>query len=376
METFGGAERVTAELARLYPSAPVIAILGRQEVASRMGVADRFTTLLPPREGLLRNYRWGAPAYPLLVRARQLPEADVVTASSYAFAHGFGSANGAPLLCYSWGPLRFAWTETASYRDHWAHSGAGRMAFRALAAWIRATDRNAGRKVDKFMAPLDEVADRIKLSYGAEAEIVPPPVDTTMFMPSDRPPDDYYLFCGRLIEPYKRITVLVEAFNQLDERLVIAGDGPMRPGLEAIAGPNIEFVGELRDAALVERMQTCRAVVFPSRDDFGLVPVEVMACGRPVLAFAGGGAVNTVLPGVTGEFFELQRPEAIIEAVRGFDPSRFDPEVIRQHAFYWDARRFRERVHAAVTELVEGRRPAFSPTLPRRRSGLRRRPSG
>jgi glycosyltransferase involved in cell wall biosynthesis len=353
METFGGAERVTAELALAFPDAPVIAILGRREVARRMGVADRFTSLLPAREGLLRRYRLLAPLYPLLAARRRLPEADVVVASSYAFAHGFRSANDAPRVCYSWGPLRFAWSMTAEYRDHWVRSAAGRRVFDALAAWMRAADRRAVRGVDRFVAPLDSVADRIRDSYGITASTVGPPVDCERFSPSGDPPGDYYLFCGRLIEPYKRVTDLVEAFNRLPERLVIAGDGPARPALEQMAGPRVEFRGHLDDAELVSVMRGCRAAIFPSRDDFGLFPVEMMACGRPVLAFAGGGAAETMVPGVSGELFDEQTAEGIERAVLDFSPERYDPGAIREHALNWERGRFRERMRQFVGELAE-----------------------
>ncbi len=355
METFGGAERVTAEIAKAFPSAQVHAILGRPEVAMRMGVGDRFTSMLPTPELLLRNYRLLAPFYPLMVPRRRLPAADVVIASSYAFAHGFRSENDAPRLCYSWGPLRFAWSMTDEYRQHWASSAIGRRAFDALAAWMRAADRRSAQGVDRFVAPLRSVARRIKESYGAESQMLAPPIDCDLFTPDSAPAGDHYLFCGRLIEPYKRITVLVEAFNRLDQRLVIAGDGPARAQLEGLAGPNVEFRGQLGDEALVTAMRSCRAAVFPSRDDFGLVPVEVMACGRPVLAFDGGGATETVVPGVTGELFASQEPEVIADAVRSFVPGRYDPHAIREHAVRWDRSRFRESIRSMVAELLSAR---------------------
>lgn len=361
METFGGAERVTAELALTFPQARVIAILGRREVAARMGVAERFTSMLPARAALLRHYRRLAPLYPLLAAVRPLPAADVVVSSSYAFAHGFRSANDAPRLCYSWGPLRVAWSMTEDYRDHWTRSTAGGWAFEALAAWMRAADRRAVRAVDRFVVPLDSVAARIRDSYGIAAATLGPPVDCERFSPSEEPPGDYYLFCGRLIEPYKRVANLVEAFNRLPERLVIAGDGPARAGLERIARPGIEFRGQLDDDELVAMMRGCRAAVLPSREDFGLFLVEMMACGRPVLAFAGGGATETVLPGVTGELFAEQTAEAIERAVLDFDPARYDPGAIREHALNWERGRFRERMRQFVGELAERGAGAASP---------------
>jgi glycosyltransferase involved in cell wall biosynthesis len=291
-----------------------------------------------------------------LAARHRLPPADAVVASSYAFAHGFRSRDEAPRLCYSWGPLRFAWSMSDEYRRHWASSRASRLAFDGLTAWMRAADRRAAAGVDRFVVPLASVGERIRAAYRVEAEVIGPPVDTELFSPGSAPPGDPYLYCGRLIEPYKRTKALVEAFNGLDERLLIAGDGPARPELEALAGPNIEFLGQLDDRELVAAMRACRAAVFPSRDDFGLVPVEVMACARPVLAFAGGGAVETVAPGVTGELFSDHAAAAIADAVRGFDPGSYDPRAIREHAMRWDRGRFRERIRAAVDNLVSASR--------------------
>jgi glycosyltransferase involved in cell wall biosynthesis len=243
------------------------------------------------------------------------------------------------------------------YRRQWARGPLGDAAFRLLAGLMRRSDRRSAQSVDRYLTQADYVADQVRANYGREAEIIGAPVDCDLFRPSERPADDYFLFCGRLVEPYKKVTALVEAFNRLDQRLVVAGDGPERARLESIAGPRVEFAGELGDAELVPLMQSCRAAVFPSRDDFGLIPVEVMACGRPVLAHAGGGALTTVAPGVTGELFEGQSTEAIAAAVAGFDPAGYDPDRIRERALNWDRHRFRERLREIVAEVAAGAAP-------------------
>ena len=365
METYGGAERVTAEMARAFPDAPVVAILGRPRVAARMGVADRFATLLPPRPALLRRYRLAAPAFPLLTDWARLPEADVVLSSSYAYAHRLRSRNrGAARVCYCHGPLRFAWSMTEGYREEWASGRASRRLFEAMAAGLRRSDRRSAQEVDRYLTQSPFTAEQIARFYGREAEVIGAPVDTDLFTPGGSP-GEHFLLCGRLIEPYKRAEVAIEAFRALPgRRLVVAGDGPARARLERTAPPGVEFVGHLEDADLVAAMRSCAAALFPSRDDFGLIPVEVMACGRPVLAFAGGGARHTVAPGVTGELFEAQTPEAVAEAVRAFDPGAYDPAAIRAHAEGWSAARFRERLVAAV--LSAARDGARSPRSPGR----------
>lgn len=353
MQTYGGAERVTEAIAAAFPDAPVYAILGRPEVARRMGVADRFHSVLPPRPRLLRHYRLATPMLPLAAEAAPLPEADVLITSSYAFALRFRTRERSPQLCYCHSPLRFAWTMTASYRASWAGGTARGAAFDALAAMMRRGDRRAAQRVDRFVCQSPYVADQIERFYGREAEVVGAPVDCERFRPANGSPPrgDYYLFCGRLVEPYKRALETVRAFAGLPHRLVVAGDGPALGRLREIATDNVEFTGALTDADLVPLMQACRALVFPSRDDFGLLPLEAMACGRPVLAHSGGGARHTVRPGVTGELFEGQTAEAIAGAVQRFDPDAYEPDRIRAHALRWDGSVFRERLLRAVESV-------------------------
>jgi glycosyltransferase involved in cell wall biosynthesis len=353
-ETYGGAERVTEVIARAFPDAPVFAIAGRPGVAERMGLGDRLQTILPPRRGLLRHYRLATPVLPLAVRMKRLPVADVLVTSSYAFALRFRTRNDAPQLCYCHSPLRFAWSMTGSYRDTWAGDPVRGAAFDALAAAMRRGDRRAAQSVAGFVTQSPFVAEQIERFYGREAEVVGAPIDCERFHPAEQPEraGDYYLFCGRLIEPYKRVRETVEAFASLPHRLVVAGDGPALEMLRGIATDNVEFTGELADAELVPLMQRCRALVFPSRDDFGLLPLEVMACGRPVIAYSGGGARYTVVPGLTGELFDDQSASAIAAAVEGFDPAAYDPARIRKHAEQWDVPPFRERIEAAVGALA------------------------
>jgi glycosyltransferase involved in cell wall biosynthesis len=346
---------VTQAIAEAFPDATVHAILARPGVAERMGVADRTVSVLPPRPAFLRHYRVATPLLPLAVERARLPEADVLITSSYAFALRFRTVNDAPQVCYCHSPLRFAWSMTESYRDKWAGGSARGAAFNALAAGMRRGDRRAASRVQRFLTQSPFVADQIERFYGREAEVIGAPVDCDLFHPAANGsgPGDYFLFSGRLIDPYKRAHATVEAFGSLPHRLVVAGDGPALESLRRAATDNVTFTGALEDSDLVPLMQGCRALVFPSRDDFGLLPVEVMACGRPVLAYAGGGARYTVAPGVTGELFEDQSPEAIARAVESFDADAYDPEAIRAHALQWDGSAFRQRLARAVADVAD-----------------------
>jgi glycosyltransferase involved in cell wall biosynthesis len=314
-----------------------------------MGVGNRFHTVLPERDLLLRHYRLLAPAYPAIVRMRELPDADVLLTSSYAFAHGFRTRNRAPQVCYCYSPLRFAWSMTADYAHRLAPGRFRRRAFGAFTAAMRRADRRASTQVTHYVAESHHVAEQIRSAYGRDSEVIHPPVDCNLFRPSGEPGHDrYYLFSGRLVEPYKRPGVVIEAFRSLPHRLLVAGDGPAYRELKREASDNVEFLGHVDDAELVPLMQRCAACVFPSADDFGLIPVEVMACGRPVLAFAGGGALETVVAGKTGDFFTKPTAEALVAALESFDPDAFDSAQIRAHAEQWDVPRFQSAIRRTI----------------------------
>lgn len=355
METYGGAERIVREMARIFPDAPLYAILGRESVVHRMGVDGRFHGLLAPRPSLLRHYRALAPAFPPYLNRVRLPSADVLLTSSYAFAHHMRTDNNAPQLCYCYAPLRFAWSMESDYRAHWAGGPVRDRAFDAMASWMRRSDRRVAQRVARYVALSEYAARQVRDAYGRECEVLPPPVDTDLFRPSDHGPEDFFLFCGRLVEPYKQPTIAVRAFAELDAKLIVAGDGPELERLRRLAPSNVEFVGHLEDEELVWHMQRCQATIFPSRDDFGLIPVEVAACGRPTLAFAGGGALETVRPGVTGVLFERQDVRTIVDEVRRFRSDDYDPAAIREHALGWSSHRFAARLRDLVAEVAAGR---------------------
>lgn len=357
-ETYGGAERIIATAAAVLPDSPFWAIAGRRSVAQRMGVADRFHTALPRRDSLLRHYRALAPAYPMIVGMQRLPAADVLLTSGYAFAHGFRTINEAPQVCYCYSPLRSIWSMRDEYASRWGGDRLRTVAYRVAARAMRWADRRAARRVTHYVAESRHVARLIRAAYGRESEVIHPPVDCDLFRPAAEPGHDgYYLLCGRLIEPYKRPGLVIDAFRSRPERLVVAGDGPAYRRLKAFAPPNVEFVGHVGDRRLVPLMQRCAATIFPSADDFGLSPVETMACGRPVIAFAGGGALETVVAGRTGEFFHQPTTAALRSVLDSFDPDSYDPAEIREHAEGWAAPRFQEAILRTI-RAVSAREPA------------------
>lgn len=214
--------------------------------------------------------------------------------------------------------------------------------------YIRFWDEQAAARVDGFIANSSFVAKRIKKYYQRESEIIHPPIRTDLFYLAEKP-EKYFLMVGRLLT-YKRFDLAIEAFNQLGWPLKIVGDGPDRSRLEKMARGNIEFVGLVPDSKLRDYYAHCRAFVFPQEEDFGIVPVEAMASGRPVIAYQGGGALEIVQPGVTGMFFKEQTTECLIDALKQFEPDDFNPKIIKEQAEKFSQERFKEKIKEYLNE--------------------------
>ncbi len=207
--------------------------------------------------------------------------------------------------------------------------------------------------MNHFLAISREVQKRIERFYGRDSTVIHPPVDVERFEPRGEQ-EDFFLIVSRLV-PYKRIDIAIQAFNELGLPLLIIGEGRDRGRLEEMAKPNIEFLGRLSDGQVARYLSRCRALIFPGQEDFGIVPLEAMASGRPVIAYAGGGALETVAEGKTGLFFREQTVEAVRAAVEGFDHRLFDPSAISAHAAQYDRRLFKERMKGFVERKWEER---------------------
>jgi glycosyltransferase involved in cell wall biosynthesis len=252
-------------------------------------------------------------------------------------------------ICYCLTPTRYVWR----YRQYADQENLSRTTHRLLLPFLtqlRIWDRLAADRVDHFIAISEAVRRRIGKVYRREATIIYPPVETGRFEPALDKTGDYYLIVGRLV-PYRRMDLLIEAFNQLKRPLLIAGTGRDRERLEAMAGSNITFLGYVPDEDLPELMAHCKAFMFPGEEDFGIAPIQAMAAGRPVIAFSAGGAKETVIPG-TGYLFAEQSVAAIIEAVESFDPNNVSPAFIRQHAEKFDVSRFKKQMMEFIEEKV------------------------
>jgi len=356
LNQIGGAEDVLEALVAMYPGAPVYtSIYWPEQMPTAYCRWDIRTTWMDGLPGIYRHHQFYLLCYPLAFGGLDLSAYDVVLSNKSAFCHGVRTGE-AVHICYCLTPTRFVWQFDA-YAARESIPRPLRPLLRPLIAALRRWDYAAAQRVSHFVAISRAVQERIRRFYGRESTVIHPPVETTRFQPAPRH-EDYYLIVSRLI-PYRRIDLAVQAFNQLGLPLVIAGDGRAREALEALAGPTVTFLGRVPDEELPDLFARCRAYVLPGEEDFGIAPVQAQAAGRPVIAFAAGGALDTVIEGQTGAFFREPTPESLAEAVRAFDADAVDPRACVENAARFDARVFRERLGEFVTrregDKVRGR---------------------
>ncbi len=343
-----GGEKVLAEMLRLLPEADVFTLLWQRGSVSPL-IESRvrqvsFLDRLPHR-----SYRYYLPLFPAAVRSFDLAGYDLVISSSHAVAKGVQAPRGATHIAYIHTPMRYLWDARADYFQFGSGLWWKRAALALAAPRLRRFDLDSAAGIDLFVANSENVRQRIRRLYGADGQVIHPPVDTTFFCPSAQPPGDYYLAISSL-EPYKRIDVAVRAFTGGSRRLLVVGKGTLEGPLRALAGPPVEFLGEVSDERLRELYRGSRALVFAGREDFGMVMVEAQACGRPVVAYAEGGASESVVDGRTGVLFSPQTEAALMEAVARLENRSWDSGEIRRNSLRFSRETFRDRF-AALLDL-------------------------
>lgn len=348
LNQYGGAERVLEAMRAMFPDAPIFtSIYDPRAMPPEYRQWDIRSTWMDRVPRIHERHQWALPLYPLAFKRLQLPECDLVLSTSSAWAKLAPTPPGALHIAYIHAPMRFAWN-FEQYCERESVPGPARKVLPPLMRLLRREDRLSARGITRLVANSTAVRDRIRAFWRRDADIVFPPVAVDKFRPA--PPGevgDYFLVVSRLV-PYKRIDLIVEAFNQLGLPLLIAGDGRGRAALQRVAGPNIRFLGYVSDAEVRALMARCRAAVFMSEDDFGITQVEAQAAGRPVIALARGGVRDSVLPDETGVWVEEQTVEALIEAVRRFEMLSFDTERLVQHAGKFSTERFQRELRAIV----------------------------
>jgi glycosyltransferase involved in cell wall biosynthesis len=368
----GGAERVAEAMHDSFPGAPIYTTVALpQSLPPRLKTADIRTSLLQKLPALDRRFRHYFMLYPLAVEHFDLSQYDLIFSSSSGYAKGVHRRRNAIHVCYCHTPMRWVWR----YDDYVGRERFGRVARATLPAllWgLRRWDLRASQQPNYYIANSSLVARRIKQIYGREACVIPPPIDVNRFQISNET-GDYYLVLSRLM-PYKRIDLAIEACLRTDRRLVIIGDGPDRARLEALADDRIKFLGRQSDEIVNYYASRCRALLFPGEEDFGMAPLEANAAGRPVIAYRGGGAVETVEEGKTGIFFDRPNSRALAEAIEKFEGLRWDQNALRRHAERFDRSVFTFRIlqflgsvapSSCAEELLTGAR-LLSESLSRR----------
>lgn len=340
---YGGAERVTEAFAEAFPRATVLVIGGSRKTIGRMGLEHRIRSLLP-LDRFEASYRLLAPLYPLIASRC---DASVVLSSSYAFAHHVRGRLLHVEYCHS--PLRQVWIAQEDYRR--SSGRAISTGLRVFDPWLKRRDLQAAARVDCMIANSQNVRERIHAIYRREATVLPPPVDTNKFFPAPVIGEpDLALIVARLVEPYKAVRSVLDAFGRLPFRLAIAGEGRDEKALKSLAPRNVAFLGALADDELREWYSRAKILIFPGLDDFGLVPVEAMCCGTPVVALDAGGARETVVDGVTGLRFS---PGSLAAAVTDAMTRTWDPARIQAHAQRFSRTEFVPRIREIMRAAAE-----------------------
>jgi glycosyltransferase involved in cell wall biosynthesis len=392
-----GGERCLEALCDLFPEADLFTLLHvKGSVSEPIERRRVHTSAIQRMPFAASRYRYYLPLFPWAVERLALEGYDLIITGSHCVAKGVRPPPDALHIAYIYTPMRYIWDQHEAYVSPGRMGPLSRLLLRAIAGRLRRWDLEANGRVDRFVAISRHVAERIRRHYGREAEVIYPPVEVARFHIGDRT-DDYFLVAGALA-PYKRIDLAIEAFNRMGRRLVIVGEGQESRRLRRMAGPTIEFLGWCPNGEFAELLGRCRALIFPGEEDFGILPVEAMACGRPVIAYGKGGVTETVVPinsskfqvpssawqvpsskfhvpgskstafhnlepgtrnperrPATGVFFFDQSVEALIGAVTLYERAAecFDPEALRAHALTFDRSIFEKRMAAYVAERYD-----------------------
>ena len=348
LNQFGGAERTLAVLAEMFPSAPIYTLL-YDEKATRGLFKDRVvkTSFLQKFPGAVNHHEWYPLLMPLAVEQFDFSGLDVIISVSASFAKGIITKPTTRHICYCLTPPRFLWDNSQKFGKDFGFPPVIRFASQPLISYLRLWDHSAADRVDEFWRISNFVGKRIQKYYHQPSKLIYPPVDTAKFSMAIESPKEYFLMVGRLVS-YKKFDVAIRAFNELKLPLKIIGTGPEIGRLKALAKSNIEFLGQVSDNKLAQYYRDAKALIFPQEEDFGIVPLESMASGRPIIAYRGGGAEETIIEGETGIFFDNQTPEAIVAAVKKFDDKKFSPTFCRNQAEKFNVNQFKKNVLSAL----------------------------
>lgn len=344
----GGAERVILALHQLYPKAPIYTSIYNRSNLPQFSETDVRTSFLQKLPGAQRRHQRYLAQMPLVFESFDLDEYDIVISSSHSCAKGVITRPDTLHVSYCHSPPRYLWDGAHQYVNEYPWPKIlKKTLIPSLLHDLRLWDRAAADRVDRYVANSHYVAGRIEKYYRRQSEVIHPPVELDAFEHVER--EDYYLAVGRLI-PYKKFDLIVEAFNRNKKPLKIVGIGNQYKKLQKLASSNIEFLGKVTEEDLRRYYQYAQALIFPQVEDFGITPLEAMGAGCPVIAYAAGGALETVSEGKSGVFFQEQSVEALVAVIEGFESMTFDPEVVRAQAEKFKSSVFAETLSSFVDQ--------------------------
>ncbi len=350
----GGAERCLEVFCELFPEATIFTLVhdpGKidSDIINRMDIRTSFIQRLPLGK---KKYRHYLPLMPRAIGAFNLSGYDLALSSSHCVAKGVRTPKATCHISYCYTPMRYIWNMYDEYFRSNRTGLAARLLMPLFLDRLRKWDVNTSKGVDYFIAISDNVRQRIKMYYDRESDVIYPPVNTGYFRNTGRRREDFFLAVSRFV-PYKQLDLAVRAFNALKLPLVIIGGGPELNKLKKMAKDNIKILINQPDSSLRDYYSRCKALVFPANEDFGIIPIEAQSCGCPVIAYKKGGALETVVEGVTGKFFHSQTVEALVKTVEEFRPEEFSPDVIRNHAIKFDRNAFKVNIKKYIFEKYE-----------------------
>ncbi|MEA1937011.1 MAG: glycosyltransferase [Patescibacteria group bacterium] len=346
---YGGAERVLEAFTEIFPKAPIYTMVYDKKLMGR-AFSDRkiHTSFLQKIPLVGSHHRLFPLLMPMAIEQFDLSKYDVVLSDSNSYAKGAITMPSTLHITYCHTPMRYAWDDCHKYLREFKYSKLTKKFVPFAMNYIRMWDKISADRPDRYIANSKFVASRIKKYYHKNSFVINPPVSAEKFYISKNV-EDYYLMIGRAL-PYKRFDIVVKAFNELKLPLKIIGKGLEMNKLKKYANSNIEFLGYLNDKETSVYYSKCKAFIFPPEEDFGITPLEAMASGRPVIAFRGGGALETVIENKTGLFFDEQTPQSIIAVVQNFNSREFNPEEIRKRALEFDKELFKKKIKKFVEE--------------------------
>ena len=347
-----GGEKVLEVLCGIYPDAELFTLVHTRGSVSpaieRVGIQASFLNRIP---GIHRYYRQCLLLFPFAIEQFDLDRFDLILSTSHCAAKAIVRPGRARHFCYCHTPMRYVWDQRQVYFGPERLGAVRSRLLRPVLAGLARWDQKTAGRVDRFVANSRHVADRIRRYYNRGAIVVYPPVDTAFYTPLGVEPSAYFLIVSAL-SPYKRIDLAIEATARAGVPLKIAGTGPDRTRLEALAGDHVEFLGAVTNDQLRDLYRRAAGVLLPGEEDFGIAPVEAQACGRPVVALARGGALDTISDGVTGVLVSDPSPAAFADGIDRLQRTRFDPVAIRAHAARFGREHFVEKIQGAINELL------------------------